>query len=115
MRRSNWIALALMTATAGAGAQTYNIPALQTPRIVDREYNFAAGSASGAGTSLVFQWREGAAPNFQFGLEGGLAAPSGGGVTRFLAGLALAYQATRSTTDFPFDIALTAGARGSVG
>jgi hypothetical protein len=92
-----------------ADAQAYNYPALQTPRIVDREYNFAAASASKAGTSLIFQWREGFQPRWQSTVDAGLAARSGSD-TRIIIGAAVAYEATRSTDDFPFDIALTGGA-----
>jgi hypothetical protein len=98
-----------------ASAQAYNYPALQTPRVVDREYNFAAASASGAGTSLIFQWREAMETNWQFTLDAGIAAPRGGGNTRAILGGAVAWQATKSTDDFPFDVALTAGAGFSSG
>jgi hypothetical protein len=98
-----------------ARAQAYNYPALQTPRVVDREYNFAAASASGAGTSLIFQWREAMQKDWQFTLDAGIAAPRGGGNTRAIIGGAVAWQATKSTDDFPFDVALTGGAGFSSG
>jgi hypothetical protein len=101
----------ILVATVGAAsaaAQAYNYPAFQTPRIVDREYNFAAASGNGSGTALLFQWREGFRPDWQFGFDGGLATPSHLD-TRVLVGGALAYQVMRETADFPLDIALTAG------
>ncbi|HVT41328.1 MAG TPA: hypothetical protein VHE78_19985 [Gemmatimonadaceae bacterium] len=112
--------LALLTGLAHSGAplalaQAYNYPALQTPRLVDREYNFAAASASKAGTSLIFQWREAMRADWQFTLDGGIAAPRGGGNTRAIIGAAVAWQATKATDDFPFDVALTAGAGFSSG
>jgi hypothetical protein len=106
--------LTLLTASSLA-AQTYNYPALQTPRIVDREYNFAAATAGNAGTSLVFQWREGLDADWQFSLDGGLAAPKGSGNTRLLLGGGLAWQWLRSGADVPFDIALTGSAGFSSG
>lgn len=109
------LSMLLSAASAVANAQAYNYPALQTPRIVEREYNFAAASASKAGTSLIFQWREGIQSGWQGGLDAGIAAPRGAGDTRLILGGALAYQATRSTSDFPFDVALTAGAGISTG
>jgi len=116
MMRAFRVAAVLSVLVAGAaGAQAYNYPALQMPRIADREYNFAAASASKAGTSLLFQWREAMQPGWQFGFDGGLAAPQGGGDTRLVLGGALAYQATRSTVDFPFDVALTGGIGASLG
>ena len=105
------LTIALLTAvlTAPLSAQSYNYPALQTPRIVDREYNFAAASAGNAGTSLLFQWREGLNEDWQFSLEGGLASPKGSD-TRVVVGGGLAWQWVRATADMPFDIAATGGA-----
>ncbi|MFI5232618.1 MAG: hypothetical protein ACHQSE_08890 [Gemmatimonadales bacterium] len=109
------LALTFLTLfTAGAlGAQAYNYPALQTPRIVDREYNFAAAAGGDAGTSLVFQWREGLSADWQLTLEGGLAAPKSPPPpfpkldTRLLVGVGVAYQWVRATADLPLDIAVT--------
>jgi hypothetical protein len=103
--------LVLLTAffASPLAAQAYNYPSLQTPRIVDREYNFAAASAGNAGTSLLFQWREGLNEDWQFSLEGGLASPKGLD-TRLLLGGALAWQWLRAGADLPLDIALTGGA-----
>jgi hypothetical protein len=110
MRSLNIAVLTVLTA-ASLSAQTYNYPALQTPRIVDREYNFAAATAGNAGTSLVFQWREGLDADWQFSLEGGLAAPKGSGNnTRLLLGGGLAWQWLRAKGDMPFDLALTGAA-----
>jgi hypothetical protein len=108
MRSLKFVLLTALTASSLA-AQAYNYPALQTPRIVDREYNFAAATAGNAGTSLVFQWREGLDADWQFSLDGGLAAPKGSGNTRLLLGGGLAWQWLRSSADVPFDIALTGG------
>ena len=88
---------------------------MQTPRIVDREYNFAAATAGNAGTSLIFQWREGLSADWQFSLDGGLAAPKGGGNTRVILGGGLGYQWMRATADMPFDIAATGSAGFSSG
>ncbi|MBI1809993.1 MAG: hypothetical protein HYR75_08870 [Gemmatimonadetes bacterium] len=115
--RSAITALLLSAAAAlPAAAQTYNMPALQTPVLADREYNFVASSGSGAGTALLFQWREGLQPRWQMTADAGLAAPQGANVdTRILIGAAVAYQATRADGDFPFDVALTGGAGFSAG
>lgn len=105
--------LTLLTVfTAGAlGAQAYNYPALQTPRIVDREYNFAAAAGGDAGTSLVFQWREGLSADWQLTLEGGLAAPKSPPLvkldTRLLVGAGAAWQWIRASADLPLDMAVT--------
>jgi hypothetical protein len=113
MRLSKLLALSLFAA-APLAAQAYNYPDLQTPRIVDREYNFAAASAGNAGTSLLFQWREGLNTDWQFSLDGGLAAPKSGN-TRIILGGGLGYQWVRATADMPFDIAATFGAGFSSG
>ena len=113
MRSLNLVLLTLVTASSLA-AQAYNYPALQTPRIVDREYNFAAASAGNAGTSLLFQWREGLNEDWQFSLDGGLASPKSGS-TRVLVAGGLAWQWVRATADMPFDIAATGGAGLSAG
>jgi hypothetical protein len=108
MRSLNLVLLTLVTASSLA-AQAYNYPALQTPRIVDREYNFAAASAGNAGTSLLFQWREGLNEDWQFSLDGGLASPKGGNTRVVVAG-GLAWQWVRSSAEMPFDVAATGGA-----
>ena len=113
--RSLKVALLTILTASSLIAQSCNYPALQTPRIVDREYNFAAATAGNAGTSLVFQWREGLNEDWQFSLDGGLAAPKGSGNTRLLLGGGLAWQWLRSSSDVPFDIALTGGAGFSSG
>lgn len=105
MRALNLTVLTFVTA-ASLGAQAYNYPALQTPRIVDREYNFAAASSGLAGTPLFFQWREGLSADWQFSLEGGLATPKSSNA-RVFAGGGLAWQWYRATADMPFDIAVT--------
>lgn len=112
--RSLKTALFAAVLAAPLSAQSYNYPALQTPRIVEREYNFAAASAGNAGTSLLFQWREGLNANWQFSLEGGIAAPKNLD-TRLLLGAGLAWQWVRATADLPFDFAVTGEAGLSAG
>jgi hypothetical protein len=114
MRSLKLAALATVLSSSLA-AQAYNYPALQTPRIVDREYNFAAAGAGNAGTSLLFQWREGLNGDWQFSLDGGLAAPKGGGDTRLILGGGFARQWQRAGAEMPFDVALTGSAGFSSG
>jgi hypothetical protein len=102
----NAVLLTLLAASSLA-AQAYNYPVLQTPRIVDREYNFVAAGAGDAGTSLLFQWREGLSADWQLLLEGGLASPPSPANTRLLLGGGLAWQWIRATADFPLDLAVT--------
>jgi hypothetical protein len=113
MRALSLTVLTFVTA-ASLGAQAYNYPALQTPRIVDREYNFAAASSGLAGTPLLFQWREGLSADWQFSLEGGIATPKSSNV-RIIVGGGLAWQWMRATADMPFDMAVTGEAGLSAG
>ena len=116
MRRLLPFVLLSVLVSSTARAQFYNAPALQPSVISDREYNFVAASGNGAGTSLIFQWREALVPGWQLTAEGGLAAPTGANVnTRVILGVGAAFQLTRNKEDFPFDIVATAGAGFSAG
>jgi hypothetical protein len=108
MRSFKFALISSLFAASTLSAQAANYPSFQTPRIVDREYNFAVASAGTAGTALVFQWREGMSADWQFSLDGGIAAPKVGN-TRVILGGALAWQWIRATADMPFDIAATGG------
>jgi hypothetical protein len=92
-----------------AAAQSYTYPSFQQPTLVEREYNFGAADAGRAGTTLLFQWREGVAPRWQLGIDAGLADPDGASSTRLVLGGHAAYQLARANGDFPFDVALTGG------
>lgn len=101
--------LVALLAPAIAGAQSYTYPAFQLPTLVEREYNFAAADGGKAGTTLLFQWREATGPRWQLGVDAGLADPDGNASTRLVLGGHAAWQWTRATTDFPFDVAVTGG------
>lgn len=109
--RSLKLALLSVFVAAPLAAQAYNYPALQTPRIVDREYNFAAASGGNAGTSLVFQWREGLSSDWQLIVEGGIASPKAPAPvkldTRLILGAGVAWQFVRANADLPLDMAVT--------
>lgn len=100
----------ILLAPSLALAQAYTYPSFQQPTLVEREYNFAAADAGRAGTTLLFQWREGVAPRWQVGVDAGLADPDGNASTRLVLGGHVAREITRATADFPFDVALTGGA-----
>lgn len=101
--------LAALLVPAVMRGQSYTYPSFQLPTLVEREYNFAAADGGRAGTTLLFQWREGVSPLWQLGVDAGLADPDGSGSTRLVAGGHAARQLTRATADFPFDVALTGG------
>ena len=100
---------AVLFVPAMAGAQSYTYPSFQLPTLVEREYNFAAADGGRAGATLLFQWREAVSPLWQVGIDAGLADPDGNASSRLVLGGHVARQLTRATTEFPFDVALTAG------
>src|SRR5579863_10374733 len=102
------LALGLILATQRAGAQAWNYPAFQGPRVVNREFNFAVFSSGDGGTGLLAQWREGIAPDFILELEGGFTSPPHID-THGLIGGAIGYQLARETKDIPLDFLLTGG------
>ena len=99
-----------------ARAQFYAYPSFQVPRVSLREYNFSVGDGPDAGTSLVFQWREGISDRMHLQLDAGFADPSpGGGDARFVIGGSAARQLTATSDEFPLDMLLTLGVGGSFG
>ncbi len=105
----NRLLFAVLFAPAVAGAQSYTYPSFQLPTLIEREYNFAAADGGRAGATLLVQWREAVSPLWQLGVDAGLADPDGNASSRLVLGGHAARQLTRATTDFPFDVALTAG------
>jgi len=101
--------LALLFLPLVAQGQSYTHPSFQLPTLVEREYNFAAADGGRAGASLLFQWREAAAPRWQLGVDAGLADPDGNASSRLVLGGHAAYELTRASEEFPFDVALTGG------
>ena len=106
MKRLLFLALLIPAVARG---QFYTYPAFQLPTLVEREYNFVAADGGSAGTSLIFQWREAVAPRWQLGVDAGLGSPDGNRTSRLVLGGHAAYELTRATADFPFDVALTGG------
>lgn len=109
---STILALALsISAAAPLSAQGWSYPSLQPPRTVVREYNFAVANSDGAGTSLVFQWREETGPRHQLSLDIGVTDPdaSGADLVAFIGGQ-YAYQIAQSSAEVPLDFLFTAGA-----
>ncbi len=113
-RTMSWIAAAVLAvgATGSAAAQAWNYPSMHHPHIMQRELN--VGLASGQGTVLFGQWREGIAEGTELGFEAGIADPDGGD-TRLLIGGGVAMRVAEATTTMPLDILVTAGAYPSFG
>ncbi|MFL5575616.1 MAG: hypothetical protein ACJ79S_06590 [Gemmatimonadaceae bacterium] len=110
-------ALAVAAAAArSAGAQAWNHPSFQQPTVVGREFNFGVADGGNAGTSFLFQWREGISPVNQLSLDVGLADPDCFGCdSEFLLGGQFAHQLARANAQMPFDFLLTAGLNGAFG
>ncbi len=107
---------ALVTDASAAAAQAYSYPAFQPPEIVAREYTGLVADGGRAGTSLVFQWREGLTSDSQVSIDAGLADPDGGDARILLgAGYGLQVNRVAANADFPLDVMLTAGAYGNFG
>jgi hypothetical protein len=98
------------------GAQAWSYPALQPPRIANREFNFGVADAGGGGTSLLFQWREAAATRSMLSFDAGVVAPDTreGDNAVFVFGQ-YAYQSHRATDEVPLDFLFTLGAGVALG
>ena len=94
-------------------ARAFNYPALQTPSASVRDYTGAL--VAGAGTTLLFQWREGAAPGMHWQFDGGFADPKGPADPLLFLGAALGKEIVRASGDQPLDVLLTAGTGASFG
>lgn len=94
-----------------AHAQAWAYPSFQPPAVTSREFNFGIADAGDAGTSIVFQWREGYSARSQFSFDVGLADPEARGADNVLfLGGNFGYQLAKSSADVPLDFLLTAGA-----
>lgn len=105
-------AVTLLTASS-LGAQAFNYPALQTPSASIRDYTGAL--VGGAGTTLLFQWREAAAPGMHWQFDAGFADPKGPADPLLFLGAGLGREILRATGDQPLDVLLTGGAGVSFG
>lgn len=106
--------LALISASAASlKAQAWNYPAMQVPTASERDYT--AAIVGGAGTTLLFQWREEASRGMHFQLDAGLADPKGGQDPLLFLGGSLGKELARANGDQPLDLLLTAGAGVSLG
>lgn len=96
-----------------AAAQVYNYPAMQLPRASVRDYTAAV--AGGAGTTAVFQWREGWTTSRHLQLDVGLADRKGRENLLLLVGGSVAQELARAAGEQPLDVLLSAGAGAAFG
>src|SRR5687767_9008356 len=108
-------AIALPTIAATADAQAWAYPAFQPPRVINREFNFGVVDAGNAGTSLIFQWREGLTQRTQLSLDVGFADPDGEGNGKLLLGGQFAGMLNSATAEMPLDFLATGGLNLAVG
>ena len=100
---------------ATVGAQAWAYPSFQPPRLTPREFNFGVADAGDAGTSLVFQWREGISPRTQLSADLGFADPDGKGNGKLILGGQFGYLFTQANAEMPLDFLGTAGVGFSLG
>lgn len=93
---------------APLAAQAWNYPAMQVPSSSERDYT--AALVGGAGTTMLFQWREGAGRGLHFQLDAGLADPKGRQDVLLFVGGGLGKELARARGDQPLDVLLTASA-----
>lgn len=97
--------------TSTLAAQAGGSPSFQPPKLTERELNFGVTHFRGGVASLLFQWREGLTPKWQFTLEAGLADAAGRHAgNQIHVGGALAYEMAEASADVPLDFVLTGGA-----
>ena len=106
--RAATVAALVAVSALPAAAQAWVYPAFQPPRTTTREFNFGLASADDAGTSLLFQWREGMSPKGQLSADIGFADADGG--SAFFLGGQDAHQLAVANTTTPLDFLLTIGA-----
>lgn len=106
---------AAFAAPAVAGAQAWAYPSFQPPRVMNREFNFGIADAGHAGTSLIFQWREGLDQRNQLSLDAGFADPDGNSNAKLLLGGQYARLLNQASSDLPLDFLFTAGLNIAVG
>ena len=94
-------------------AQAFHYPALQLPTVSTRDYTGAV--AGGAGSTALFQWREGWTSNRHLQLDVGLSDPKGSATILMFAGGAVAQQLTRASGLQPLDVLITGGAGAGFG
>jgi hypothetical protein len=105
--------LVVVVASAAQG-QAWNYPTFQGPRVVSREFNFAAAYGGDGGTDVFAQWREGLDAVDQVEVEGGFIGPRSGSA-RGLLGASYGRQITTATAALPIDMLFTAGLYDSFG
>ena len=107
------LAFCIAFSPAIAHAQASNSPSMQVPTASTRDYTAAV--SSGAGTTALFQWREGWQPRRHWQLEAGLTDRKGSDALSLFVGGSIGQEITRARGDQPLDVLFTAGAGAALG
>ncbi len=107
------LALSIVFSPATADAQASNYPSMQVPTASTRDYTAAV--SSGAGTTALFQWREGWAPRRHWQLDAGLIDRKGSDNLSVFVGGGIGQEIARANGDQPLDLLFTAGAGAAFG
>ena len=105
--------VAAVTVTERADAQAANYPSMQVPTASTRDYTAAV--SSGAGTTALFQWREGWAPRRHWQLDAGLIDRKGSDNLSLFVGAGIGQELANASGDQPLDLLFTAGAGAAFG
>lgn len=105
--------VAAFTVTERADAQASNYPSMQLPTASTRDYTAAV--SSGAGTTALFQWREGWQPRRHWQLDAGLTDRKGSDNLALFVGGGIGQELARARGDQPLDLLFTAGAGAAFG
>lgn len=105
--------VAAFTVTERAEAQASNYPSMQVPTASTRDYTAAV--SSGAGTTALFQWREGWQPRRHWQLDAGLTDRKGSDNLALFVGGGIGQELARARGDQPLDLLFTAGAGAAFG
>ncbi|WP_396220069.1 hypothetical protein [Gemmatimonas sp.] len=105
--------VAAVTVSERADAQASNYPSMQVPTASTRDYTAAV--SSGAGTTALFQWREGWAPRRHWQLDAGLIDRKGSDNLSLFVGAGIGQELANASGDQPLDLLFTAGAGAAFG
>ncbi len=105
-----WVigAISALCSAPIAHAQAFNYPSMQVPRASTRDYTAALGG--GAGTTALFQWREGWTPARHLGLDLGVIDRKGSDKLMLFVGGSVGQEIARAGGDQPLDLLVTGGA-----
>lgn len=107
-------ALIVVTGAApSAFAQAFNYPSLQLPTASTRDYT--AALTGGAGTTVLFQWREGWGARRHVQLDLGIADRKGSEKLLLLVGGSYGRELVRANGEQPLDMLFTVGAGAAFG